>query len=345
MGGSRMFVWLSLVLTLATGCPLEDDPVEDGRSNASPADGGGTGNQNNGGAEPGNTGDTGDDNSSDNGDDDASNGTDNNGGSGGDGGVDLDAGSTGELDAGGGGLDASASSGSDASASTGTDAATSADAGPADAGMSEPDSHVEEEEDAGPPIVVPDLGAADLPDAERVTLIVNYLTSEGYTDTWYPELQGEAVERPLIVSPSHGTSVRPFQNAVSKQALDAWVEGGLPLPLDMPNGSVIVKESFKIDAMTQQSVPNGKLIMAKIDALDPATYEGNWFYMRITTAGVAARATTCVDCHNGRKATGAWPVNAETNPTGGNPNALVPYDYLFVPYCYDSRTPECAGPN
>jgi len=341
MGGSKIGLWLFLVLSLSAGCPLEDDKVEDGQSNASPADPNDSDNQNGGGSDQSNTGEPGDGNSSEPGGNNGSNGNGNTGDTA------PDSGSTGMVDSGTtGAIDASATGGSEDASTTGGDEDSSMsepDAGPGDAGSPEPDADVGE--DAGPPIVVPDLGGASMSDTDRAALIVSYLAAEGYADTWYPILQAEAVQRPLLVTPSHGSSVRAFQNAVAKQASDSWVDSNLPLPLAMPNGSVFVKEMYKVDAATSMVVPNGTLIMAKIDSLDPVAYEGKWFFMRITTANVAARATTCVDCHNGRKATGAWPVNAETNPMGGSPNALVPYDYTFIHYCYDTRTPECVGPN
>ncbi len=68
MGGSKIGLWSFLVLSLAAGCPLEDDPVENGRSNTNPADGGDSGAGNDGGSDdPGKpSGDNGNDNGNDN---------------------------------------------------------------------------------------------------------------------------------------------------------------------------------------------------------------------------------------------------------------------------------------
>lgn len=57
MGGSKIGLWMFLVLSLSAGCPPEDDAVDDGRSNTTPGDGGDLGAENDGGSDgPGSNG-------------------------------------------------------------------------------------------------------------------------------------------------------------------------------------------------------------------------------------------------------------------------------------------------
>jgi hypothetical protein len=183
-------------------------------------------------------------------------------------------------------------------------------------------------------------------DADRAALILSVMTADNYDQAWNPYFESQAEQRPLLfTTPSHGTLVRVLQNDVAKANTDKWVKDGLPLPLSMSNGSIIAKQTFKLDATTNQYVSNGVLVMAKIDVLDATAYEGKWFFMKIATTGIPARSTSCVNCHNGRTESAAWPPDPNVaGDKGGKADAFVPYDYMIVSYCFDPRTPECAGP-
>jgi hypothetical protein len=119
----------------------------------------------------------------------------------------------------------------------------------------------------------------------------------------------------------------------------------------MPNGSVIVKQGYTLvedaDAGTSHYELKGTLVMAKISALDPNKFKGNWFFVKIEPNGIAApNMTTCgIKCHSGETQKTLWPVAPENNGgKGGKPDALVPYDYLYLPFCTDPRSEECSGP-
>ncbi len=227
------------------------------------------------------------------------------------------------------------------------------DAGPAtdfDSGMVAP---IDAGTDSGPevvdaspsPMIGPDLGTAELADADRAALIFELLQAEDYVDNWFPVLQSNGEQRALLLTPSHGSQVRVRQNAIAKQAMDAWVAQRMPLPLEMPNGSIFVKDMYKLDTSTGLYAFNGGLVMAKIAVLDTAQYEGKWFFVRISSANVPSRGTTCVNCHNGRGNKTVWlPDPKVMNDPGGRVDALVSYDYLYIPFCYDIRTPECTAP-
>jgi len=197
---------------------------------------------------------------------------------------------------------------------------------------------------------VPDLGAADLSNADRATLIYNLMKTEGFIANWYPFFQSNGDQRPLIASGGHSNQVRVRQNAVAKQATDAWIAGGKLGPLVMPNGSIIAKESYKLvvvpvtDPPTPPTPPtytfNDIRVMAKVSVLDAATFEGKWFYVKVNaTTDVAENAPACFGCHNGKSNKGIWPAVPTAIPPdlGGKAGALIPYDYLIVPFCADPK--------
>ncbi len=201
-------------------------------------------------------------------------------------------------------------------------------------------------EDAGPitpePIdltAVPNLGGPELVDADRAKLIYDLIQAQGYVENWFPMLEPDGDPRPLIVTPGHGAQVRVRQNYIAKQAIDAWVAAGKASRLVMPTGSVIVKDSYKLEPDGVTYVFSGGLVMAKIAVLDATKYEGEWFYVRINAAtNEPTYGATCVNCHNGRAAKALWPINASISmDPGGKADALVPYDYLFIAFCSDPK--------
>jgi len=345
MSFAKSKVWTLLVLSLTVGCPLDDDPKM-GIDPASTSDAGGKPGGNGNGQS--NDGTNGSPSGETNGTDPGTNGSPDSGMSVDpvepDSGVVSSRDSGAEMDASGGTNGDPTTGGEDVDASNGgTTGGSEPDAGTTevDAGH---DSGTEVVDAGPPPIVAPDLGGADMPDAERATLIYNLMTTQGYVDNWFPLLQSNGDRRPLLITPSHGNAVRVRQNDVARQYIDAW-DDSLPLPMRMPNGSVIVKDTYKLDAVTNEMVFSGTLVMAKIDALNPTTYEGNWFYVRVTTAGVATYSNTCVGCHNGRSGKGAWPVDPMVpGDPGGKVNGVVPWDYLYIPFCYDQASPQCSAP-
>ena len=227
----------------------------------------------------------------------------------------------------------------------GTDPLTDSGTAPLDAGSEEtPDAGPEEPEDAGVPIEVPDLGGADMLDADRAARILQVMTEQNYRENWKPFLQETAGPRGLVVTPSHGNAVHTWLNPVAEDAVKKWAAQGMPLPLVMPNGSIVVKEIYKLDTATGKYSLTGTSVMSKVTAL-PATFEGQWFYSKISLTNEATVATTCANCHNGRSAKAVWPVDPNIpDHKGGLADGVVPYDYLFVAFCADERTPQCAAP-
>ncbi len=351
MSFARSKVWTLLILSLTAGCWLDPDPAIGVDPSTTSEDGGEPGDDS-GGNSPGETNgstdsgmsipptddDSGPVGSLDSGIEmDASGGTNGDPTDAGNGTTEVDAG----HDSGTEVVDAGHDSGTevvDAGHDSGTEVV--------DAGHDSGTEVVDAGPPPPPPPVVPDLGAADMPDADRANLIHKIMKDQGYLENWFPVLQSSGEIRPLLLAPSHGSAVRVRQNPVAYQAIDAW-DDALPLPIRMPNGSIFVKDMFKLDPMTNQNVYNGSLVMAKIDALDPAKYEGNWFFVRITTANIPATpySTTCIGCHNGKTGKAAWPPNPSIpGDLGGKKDGLVPWDYLYIPFCYDQTSTQCVGP-
>jgi hypothetical protein len=200
------------------------------------------------------------------------------------------------------------------------------------------------EEDAGPPIEVPDLGAADMLPADRAALVFQVMTAQNYRDTWQPLLQETTGPRALVVNGHGAGAVRLWVNPVAAAAVKTWTDNGMPLPLVLPNGSIVVKEIYKLDMVTGLYTQNGINIMSKVSALDETAYEGDWFYSKVSTTNETSASTTCANCHNGRSAKAVWPADPNVVGSGGMPDGLVPYDYLFVTFCADPLTPQCAAP-
>jgi hypothetical protein len=338
---------LILAASMTTACFENDDggdndaAVEDAGDNVSGEDNTGGNNAENNS--------TGGNNSGDN------EPTNNGGNNSGDNGEDMDAGADngGESTGGSTGTSTGGSTGTSTGGSTGT--STGGSTGTSTGASSGGSTGASTGGSTG--VTIPDFGNAALDAPSRAVLVQTYLVTEDYANntSWKPFFEASTALRPLFVAAgSHKNQVRVFQNPVAWQASQAWINSGLPAPLDYPNGSVIVKENYVEDTTTVPSTfkLDSKSIMAKIDVLDETAtvmsgsstilaYEGDWFYVKVTNpaapaAPVPSHSPNCAGCHNGRTQKTLWPIDATNNPTGGKTDSLVPYDYLYLPFCFDA---------
>lgn len=202
-----------------------------------------------------------------------------------------------------------------------------------------------------------DSGACEWPAAivARESILAD-LESSNYStsSSWYPVLEETTAVRELFVPAPHKGLVAVFQNATPRDALDAWVAGGYQLPLQMPNGSILVKNTMSVPAEGEVEMLLARTVMVKDTSLDASDYPGRWFYIKATPefevfgdcengAYVAGAPDGCVNCHNGSSNFGIFPSIGDPDvASGAGTDKLVPYDMLNAAYCMDPDTTECS---